>query len=132
VDPKELLFSKDHEWVHLTQEGDEKIATVGISDFALEALGELAYILLPAVGRNVSAGESFGEVESVKAVSDLYSPVTGQVSETNTAAADNLDIVTDDPYGDGWIVKIKVTDDSGLADLMDHDAYKKQCAQEEG
>ena len=116
----------------MSQEGDEKTATVGLSAFALEALTDLVFIELPEVGRNVSAGEAFGEVESVKAVSDFYSPVAGQVSETNTAIVDNLEKMSDDPYGEGWIAKIKITDDSGLADLMDYEAYQKQCEEEEG
>lgn len=132
MNPENLLFSKDHEWVHLSQEGEEKTATVGLSAFALEALADLVFIELPEVGRDVAAGEPFGEVESVKAVSDIYSPVTGQILETNSAIADNLEKMSDDPYGEGWIVRIKITDDSGLADLMSYEAYQKQCAEEEG
>jgi len=132
VNPQELLFSKDHEWIHVSQEGEEKVATVGLSAFALEALTDLVFIELPEIGRNVTAGESLGEVESVKAVSDIFSPVTGEITETNSAIADELEKMSDDPYGEGWIVKIKVADDSSLADLMDYEAYQKQCAEEEG
>jgi glycine cleavage system H protein len=132
VNPQELLFSKDHEWIHVTEEGEEKIATVGLSAFALEALTDLVFIELPEVGRRVAAGEAFGEVESVKAVSDIFSPVAGQVVEVNTSIVDNLEKMSADPYGEGWIAKIKITDEGGLADLMDYEAYQKQCAEEEG
>jgi glycine cleavage system H protein len=131
VQPQELLYAKTHEWVHVDRDkAGQKIALVGISHFAVEALTDLVYIELPAVGRRVKAGESFGEVESVKAVSDLYSPVGGEIVEVNASLADRLDQLHDDPYGAGWIVKIKMSDDSGLADLVDHKAYQKQCAEE--
>jgi glycine cleavage system H protein len=132
VNPEQLLFSKTHEWIHVSEQSGQKIATVGLSAFAVEALTDLVFIELPEVGRAVGAGEAFGEVESVKAVSDLYSPVAGQVSETNTSLPDNLEKMSSDPYGEGWIVKIKIADEAGLADLMDYEAYQKQCAEEEG
>jgi glycine cleavage system H protein len=131
VQPQELLYAKTHEWVHVDRDkAGQKIATVGISHFAVEALTDLVYIELPAVGRRVKAGESFGEVESVKAVSDLYSPVGGEIVEVNGGLTDRLDQLHDDPYGAGWIVKIKLSDESGLADLLDHKTYQKQCAEE--
>jgi glycine cleavage system H protein len=131
VQPQELLYAKTHEWVHVDRDtAGQKIATVGISHFAVEALTDLVYIELPEVGRRVKAGESFGEVESVKAVSDLYSPVGGEIVEVNGSLTDRLDQLHDDPYGAGWIVKIKMSDESGLADLLDHKAYQKQCAEE--
>jgi glycine cleavage system H protein len=132
VNPEELRFNKTHEWVHVSEEGNEKTATVGLSAFAVEALTDLVFIELPAVGRQVTAGEGLGEVESVKAVSDLYSPVTGEVCEVNSELPDNLDMLSDDPYGKGWIAKIKMADDTGLADLMDYATYQRQCAEEEG
>lgn len=129
--PEELLYTKTHEWVYLEpQTGGSTIAVVGITAFALEALTDLVYIELPEVGRRVSAGEPFGEVESVKAVSDLYSPVDGQIVEVNGSAAENLEGLTQDPYGAGWLVKIRVDDDASLASLMDLAAYQKQCAEE--
>ena len=128
--PEELLFSKTHEWVHIGRDGEETVATVGISAFALEQLTDLVYIALPQAGRSVKAGDSIGEIESVKAVSDLYSPVTGTIREVNTALADSLETFSNDPYGAGWVVKIEVTDESHLDQLMDYAAYERQCAEE--
>jgi glycine cleavage system H protein len=131
VQPQELLYAKTHEWVHVDRAGaGQKIATVGISHFAVEALTDLVYIELPEVGRRVKAGESFGEIESVKAVSDLYSPVTGEIVEVNGSLPGKLDVLHDDPYGAGWIVKIKLGDESDLAKLLSHKDYQQQCAEE--
>jgi glycine cleavage system H protein len=131
VKPEQLKYAKTHEWVQLDTEGGQKIATVGISAFAVEALTDLVFMQLPEVGRKVNAGESFGEIESVKAVSDLYSPVTGEVVAVNTALPNKLETLSVDPYGAGWIAKIKLTGDAGLSDLMDYAAYQKQCAEEQ-
>ena len=128
--PESLLFAKTHEWVAVANEGGQKIATVGISAFAVEALTDLVFIELPKVGRQVKAGESFCEVESVKAVSDVYAPVTGEVIAANEKLPDNLATLSNDPFGDGWIARIKITDDSPLKNLMDYAAYKKQCEEE--
>ena len=129
--PEELLYAKTHEWVGVeTGPSGEKTASVGISAFALEALTDLVYIELPKVGDRVEAGKPFGEVESVKAVSDLYSPVDGEVAEVNAAVADNLEHLAEDPYESGWLMKIKVTDESGLAKLLDYETYRKQCEEE--
>ncbi len=129
--PEQLLFSKTHEWVGVdTSSSGAKTVTVGISAFALEALTDLVFLDLPQVGQKVTAGEPFGEVESVKAVSDLYSPVDGEVLEVNRAAAEHLEQLGHDPYGAGWLVKIKVSDESGLSALMDYEAYQKQCEKE--
>lgn len=130
MQPQELLYAKTHEWTHLGEEGGAKIATVGISHFAVEALTDLVYLELPEVGRQVKAGESFGEIESVKAVSDIYSPVTGEVVEVNAALPEKLNLFQEDPYGEAWIAKIKVSDDSSLQELLDFQAYEKQCAEE--
>jgi glycine cleavage system H protein len=130
VNPEKLLFAKTHEWVAITNDGGQKIATVGISAFAVEALTDLVFIELPKIGRQVKARESFCEVESVKAVSDVYAPVTGEVVAVNESLPDNLETLSRDPYGDGWIARIKVTDDSSIANLMDHAAYQRQCAEE--
>ncbi|MGD0899173.1 MAG: glycine cleavage system protein GcvH [Thermoguttaceae bacterium] len=130
-DPKRLLYTTTHEWASV--EGGpagEKIATVGLSDFALKALTDLVHMELPEPGRAVEAGGPMGEVESVKAVSDIYSPVAGEILETNTFLLESLDTLTQDPYGAGWLVKIRVTDASGLARLLDFTAYQKQCEQE--
>ena len=127
---EDLLFCETHEWVHIAEEGDAKIATVGITDFAVEQLSDLVYIELPQAGSKVEAGAEFAEVESVKAVSPLYSPVSGEIIEVNSQLADKLELLNEDPYGAGWILKIKVSDDSSLANLMDRTAYEKQCAEE--
>ena len=129
--PEQLLYAKTHEWVHVeTDSSGAKIATVGLSAFALEVLTDLVYIELPEVGRQVEAGAPFGEIESVKAVSDLVSPVDGEIVEVNPDAADGLDRLADDPYESGWLVKIKITDESGLSELLDYAAYQKQCEEE--
>src|SRR5436853_7239342 len=112
--PENLLFAKTHEWVAVVEEGGQKTATVGISAFAVEALTDLVFIELPKVGRQVKAGESFCEVESVKAVSDIYAPVTGEVIAANDKLADDLETLSRDPYGEGWIARIKVSDEAGL------------------
>lgn len=130
MNPEQLLFDETHEWVHVAEEGGAKVATVGISAFAVEQLTDLVYLSLPEVGRQVTAGEEFGEVESVKAVSSLYCPVTGEVIEVNAELPDKLETLNLDPYGAGWIVKVRVTDESSLSKLMDYDAYQKQCAEE--
>lgn len=131
MNPEQLLYATTHEWVHVETDSDgQKLATVGLSKFAIEALTDLVFIDLPEVGRTVKAGEPFGEIESVKAVSDLYSPVDGEVTEVNTAVSDSLDWLNDDPYGKGWLVKIKITDESGLSKLMDYATYQKQLADE--
>ena len=126
--PEQLLYSKTHEWVRVeTDSAGAKIATVGLSAFAIETLTDLVYVDLPEAGRQVSAGDSFGEVESVKAVSDLYSPVDGQITEVNAEIAEKLETLSDDPYDAGWLVKIKISDESGLSELLDFAAYQKQC-----
>ena len=131
MNAEELMYAKTHEWVAVgTNDQGEKIATVGLSAFAVEALTDLVHIELPEVGRAVSPEEAFGEVESVKAVSDLYAPVGGEVVEVNEALPDTLEVLSDDPYGRGWVAKIKVADEADLANLLDHAAYQKQCAEE--
>ena len=123
--PEDLLFASTHEWAHVA----DGVATIGISAQAVEALTDLVYMELPAAGATVSAGESFGEVESVKATSDLYSPVDGEIIEVNTSLPDNLEILGSDPYGGGWILKVKLSSEDALQKLLDHDAYKKQNAE---
>ena len=129
MNPEELRFAKTHEWVHVDADG--AVATVGISAFAVEALTDLVYIELPEVGHQATAGESLGEIESVKAVSDIYSPVSGEVVEVNTPLADALETFSEDPYGAGWIAKIKLTGAAPADDLLDYGAYQKMCAEEE-
>lgn len=128
--PEELLYSETHEWVQVANAGGKKIGTIGISAFAVEQLTDLVYMELPEVGRMLSAGEEFGVVESVKAVSPLYSPVAGEVIEVNTALPDKLETLSTDPYTAGWILKVRITDDTALGKLLDYAAYQKQCAAE--
>jgi glycine cleavage system H protein len=130
VKPEDLKYAKTHEWVAIFEEGGAKIATVGISAFAVEALTDLVYIDLPAVGKQVEAEQPFCEVESVKAVSDIYSPVDGEVVAVNSGLPDKLETLSTDPYGEGWIAKIKISDETGLSKLLDHAAYEKQCKEE--
>lgn len=121
--PAELKYSKSHEWVK-TEDG---VAVVGISDFAQDALGDVVFINLPAVGDEVTAGESFGDVESVKAVSDLISPVTGVVCAINEELEDSPENLNSDPYG-AWIIKVESV--TGEEELLDAAAYEAFCAEE--
>ena len=130
MNPDELLFAKTHEWAKVANENGAKVATVGISAFAVEQLTDLVYMELPSVGMPVEAGREFGEVESVKAVSPLYSPVTGEIIDVNSRLPDSLETLNADPYDAGWIIKVKLTDESSLANLLDYAAYQKQCAEE--
>jgi glycine cleavage system H protein len=131
VKPEELLYAKTHEWVYLYEGGaGERIARVGISAFAVEALTDLVYAELPPIGREVTAGKPFGEIESVKAVSDLYSPVTGKVIATNQDLAGDLSVLNRDPYGTGWLVEIELASGQDTSGLLDYTAYQKQCAEE--
>jgi glycine cleavage system H protein len=127
VNPKELLYAETHEWVRVASDKGDKVATVGITAFAVEALTDLVFIQLPDVGKRVTAGKPFGEIESVKAVSDLYSPVEGEVVAVNNKLPDNLGVLNGDPYNEGWMVKIRISDEAGLSKLMDAAAYQKQC-----
>ena len=128
--PEELLYAKTHEWVSVTKEGGTSIATLGISAFAVEALTDLVYIDLPAVGNQVEAGQPFCEVESVKAVSDVYSPVDGAVVAVNDKLPDSLETLSSDPVNAGWIARIRITNDAGLGELLDYAAYERQCGEE--
>lgn len=128
---EKLLYSKTHEWVRVEDGTGGKTATVGLTAFALEMLTDLVHIELPKAGAKVKAAEPFGEIESVKAVSDLYSPVDGEVTAANPAITDILEHLADDPYDKGWFIKIKITNEAGLADLLDEAAYKKQCEEEQ-
>ena len=119
--PDDLHYSKDHEWVRV----DGNVAIVGITDYAQDSLGDVVYVELPKVGDDFAANESFGSVESVKAVSEVFSPGSGEVVGTNEALADTPEKVNQDPYGDGWMVKVKLSDPSEVDSLMDATAYKK-------
>jgi len=124
VIPKDLLYAKSHEWALI--EGD--VATVGITQFAQEQLGDLTYIELPEVGDTFEAGNELGTVESVKAASEIYAPVSGEVIEINAALADTPEIVNHDPYGEGWLVKFKIASDP--ENLLSADEYEELVAQD--
>lgn len=124
--PKDLKYDREHEWVRV----DGDVATIGISDFAQDQLGEVVYVDLPSPGNAVSAGDSFGEVESVKSVSELFSPVSGEIVEVNDALGDAPETVNEDPYGDGWMIKVKLSDASEVDGLMDADGYEAYLAEE--
>ena len=121
--PVDLKYSKSHEWIRY----EDGVAVIGISDFAQDALGDVVFVNLPAVGDEVTAGESFGDVESVKAVSDLISPVSGVVLEVNEELEDSPENLNEDPYG-AWIIKVEQV--SGEEELLDAAAYKAHCAEE--
>jgi glycine cleavage system H protein len=127
MDPKNLRFAKSHEWAFL--EGDT--CTVGISQFAVDQLTDIIYIDLPDVDDPVALGDSFGEIESVKAVSDLYAPVTGDVVAVNESLQNDPTIISKDPYKAGWLIKVKVEKGTTLDHLMTLEQYQKQVASEE-
>lgn len=118
--PPHLRYSKDHEW--LAVEGD--CATVGITDFAQRELGDIVYVELPAVGKAVAAGEALGTVESVKAVSEIYAPVSGTVIEVNTGLSGHPEAVNRDPYGEGWICRLRLANGAEVDELLDAAAYR--------
>ncbi len=126
MDLKTLRYSPTHEWVHL----DGKVATVGITKFAVDQLTDLIMIELPAVGTKLVRGKAFGEIESVKAVSDLYAPVSGEVIEVNATVAGNVQLLIEDAYDRGWLIKVKLDQPADTADLMDLDAYETKVAEE--
>ena len=121
----EMKFTEGHDWVRL--EGDD-VATVGITDYAQEQLGDVVFIELPGVGTEVGQGGDAAVIESVKAASEVHAPVTGTVTEVNDALTDNPVRVNEDPTGDGWFFKLKMSDPSELDDLMDEDTYKTYIA----
>ncbi|TWT56871.1 Glycine cleavage system H protein [Thalassoglobus neptunius] len=123
MDPSSLKFAKTHEWVSV----DGEIATIGISEFAVKELSDVVHVELPNSGKSFSAGEVFGEVESVKAVSDLYAPIGGEIVEVNSVLEGDPAPLSDDPFGDGWIVKLKVENADELDSLMDYAAYQASC-----
>lgn len=124
--PPGLKYSKEHEWVAT----EEAIATIGITDHAQEQLGEIVYVELPAVGEKVSKDDPFGVIESVKAVSDIYAPVSGTVVEVNEDLPESPEIVNEDPYGDGWLIKIRISDTADFDDLMESSEYEEMVARD--
>ena len=119
--PSELKYTKDHEWVKI----DGDIATIGITDFAQQELGDIVYVEIESIGKKLDAEEVFGTVEAVKTVSDLFMPLSGKVLEFNKALEDIPESVNDDPYESGWMIKVKIEDPSQISDLLDSDAYQQ-------
>jgi glycine cleavage system H protein len=126
MDPMSLKYAPTHEWAR----PEDGVVVVGITKFAVELLTDLVYIALPSVGTVTQKGKSFGEIESVKAVSDLYAPVDGEVVAINNSVADDPKKISDDPFGTGWLIKIKPAAGATLDHLMDVEAYEKQLASE--
>jgi glycine cleavage system H protein len=125
--PNDLHYTETHQWARVA--GD--VATVGITDYAQDQMGDLVYVELPEVGDEVNAGAPLGQVESVKAVSDVISPVSGEITEVNQALVDTPETVNREPYGDGWLAKIRMTDKSELDALLDSAAYQEHLAKEQ-
>jgi glycine cleavage system H protein len=118
--PEDLKYSKEHEWVRM----NGNIAEVGVTVFAQESLGDVVFVDLPAEGTEIGQFDKFGEIESVKAVSDLFSPVGGKIIEVNTAATDAPEVVNEEPYGSGWLIKVELADTAQLDSLMDSATYQ--------
>jgi len=128
-DESKLLYAESHEWVDLAEENGKTVGTIGLSGFALEQLNDLVYMELPELGRELTAGEEFGEVESVKAVSPLYSPVSGKVIAVHDDLPERLEKLNDVPYDFVWLLKVEVSQANSVDALLDHAAYQKQCAE---
>ena len=118
--PNNLKYSEDHEWVKI----DENTVTIGITDFAQDELGDIVFVELPEEGDDITQGESFGSVESVKTVSELYAPLNGKIVEVNEELEDSPELVNESPYEEAWMVKVELEDTSQLDDLLDADGYK--------
>lgn len=125
--PKDLKYTKDHEWARL----EGKAAVVGITDYAQDKLGSIVFVELPPPGKSVKKGETVVTVDSVKAVAEVYSPLSGQVEEANPSLKDNPEIINQDPYGQGWMLKIRVSDPAEMGGLMTPEAYQAFVAEEE-
>jgi len=119
--PAELKYTKDHEWISV----DGDIATIGITDFAQSELGDIVFVEIETEGEELDKEEVFGSVEAVKTVSDLFMPISGEVIEMNSKIEESPEVVNSDPYGEGWMIKVKISDTSELDDLLDVDAYKE-------
>ena len=119
VNPPDLRYTKEHEWIRL----DDGIGTVGITDYAQDQLGDIVYVNLPSPGKQLTKLAAFGEIESVKAVSELYSPVTGEVVKANQALTDSPQLINESPYDEGWLMKVRLADDSELGKLLTAEQY---------
>ncbi|HEX5035463.1 MAG TPA: glycine cleavage system protein GcvH [bacterium] len=125
--PEDLKYTTEHEWVRV--EGD--VATVGITDFAQEQLGDIVFVELPEEEESIEKGDTFGVVESTKSVSDLYVPLTGTVIESNDPLLDSPEVINEDPYGEGWMIRIKLKSPEEIKELLDAKAYQKLIEEEE-
>ena len=125
--PQDLIYSKEHEWCRV--EGD--VVVIGVTDFAQGELGDVVFLELPEVGDTVTTGEEFGTIEAVKAVAELFAPVNGEVIEVNAGVIDSPETVNEDPYGNGWMIKISMSDPAELDDLMDSSAYEAMIGEGE-
>ncbi len=123
--PPNLKYTKDHEWISV--EGDT--GTIGITEYAQGELGDVVFVELPAVGTKISQGKTFGTIEAVKAVSDLYVPLSGEVMDVNKKVQETPEVVNKDPYGDGWMIKVKIANAGEVSSLLDAEAYKKLIGQ---
>ena len=126
--PEDLRYTKEHEWVR--QEGEGRVR-VGITDYAQDALGDVVYVDVPEVGTEITANQAFSEVESTKSVSDVFAPVSGTVSERNALLEERPELINEQPYGDGWIVVLQVSETAELDALMDADAYRSLVQQQD-
>ena len=122
-DPANLLFSREHEWV-ARDEADPNSATIGVTDYAQGELGDVVYVDLPDKGASLTQFHTFGEIESVKSVSDLFSPISGSVAEVNSALENKPELVNEDPYGEGWMVRVTIGDTRELQSLLSHNEYQ--------
>ncbi len=127
MNPSDLKYSKDHEWVRLE---DNNEAIIGITDYAQEQLGDVVYLMLPSVGDKIEKDKRLGEVESVKSVSDLFCPVSGEVIEVNGEVSSQTELVNEDPYAKGWMVRLRLSDPEELDSLMSAQQYEEMVAQE--
>lgn len=123
--PTDLRYTSDHEWVRVNDDG---VVRIGITAFAQDALGDVVYVSLPATGDTVGPGDSCGEVESTKSVSDIYAPLHGEVTATNEALDATPELINSDPYGDGWMFEMRLADDAALGSLMDADSYRQSLS----
>jgi len=122
--PSDLYYTKEHEWILV----EDDIATIGITDYAQQELGDVVYVELPEEGQTLEAEDEFGSVESVKAVSEIYAPISGEVTEVNSDLEDTPELVNEDPYGDAWMIRIRMSDESQLDDLLTAEQYQEYIA----
>ncbi len=121
MDLKDFLFTKEHEWI----KKEDDVASIGITEYAQKELGDIVYVDLPSVGDTITKGDACSNIESVKAVSDIYAPITGEIIEINETLEDKPELLNQDPYGEGWIFKVRIDDSDELEELMNHEEYEE-------